>query len=180
MRPRHLSKLRQRSPGTRRIRAGPGFATVQDTCADLRPVYENAYGENYQANFSYGYNALGGGLNGRPQNLGLGRIVVRGGSPGVGLVTTELTVRDGEVVAPSEMIAIGDREGGDELCTPIFSPGSPGVRSGNDPTNCHRGRANLVFCDSHVEFALQTKWKEHSDAARRRWNNDHQPHAETW
>jgi prepilin-type processing-associated H-X9-DG protein len=44
----------------------------------------------------------------------------------------------------------------------------------------HRRGANLVFCDGHVEFAKQNKWIESTAFARRRWNNDNQPHPETW
>jgi hypothetical protein len=31
-----------------------------------------------------------------------------------------------------------------------------------------------------VEYAKLAVWLQRSDRARRRWNNDNQPHAETW
>lgn len=37
---------------------------------------------------------------------------------------------------------------------------------------------NVGFCDGHVEFIKEPKLFELSDEALRRWNNDHQPHAE--
>ena len=46
--------------------------------------------------------------------------------------------------------------------------------------NRHDGGANLVFCDAHAEFGKQTNWMKATIATRLRWNNDHQPHPETW
>ena len=40
-------------------------------------------------------------------------------------------------------------------------------------------RANVVFCDGHVESpTLQFLFADTSDAALSRWNRDHQPHRE--
>jgi prepilin-type processing-associated H-X9-DG protein len=39
----------------------------------------------------------------------------------------------------------------------------------------HRDRYNLGFCDGHVETLLHERLYEASDAARRRWNRDHEP-----
>jgi prepilin-type N-terminal cleavage/methylation domain-containing protein/prepilin-type processing-associated H-X9-DG protein len=44
----------------------------------------------------------------------------------------------------------------------------------------HNNGENIVFCDGHVEYAKQTVWLKRTEAARQRWNNDHQPHPETW
>ena len=38
----------------------------------------------------------------------------------------------------------------------------------------------MLFTDSHVEWAKQTNWIADNDPAKSRWNNDHQPHPETW
>jgi prepilin-type N-terminal cleavage/methylation domain-containing protein/prepilin-type processing-associated H-X9-DG protein len=41
----------------------------------------------------------------------------------------------------------------------------------------HRGRLNVVFCDNHLESVKYRKLLlDRSATARRRWNNDHQPH----
>ena len=48
------------------------------------------------------------------------------------------------------------------------------------PGTSHHGAANLNFADGHVESARQTNWIAATDTARRRWNNDHEPHPETW
>jgi prepilin-type processing-associated H-X9-DG protein len=58
--------------------------------------------------------------------------------------------------------------------------GKPFGRRSALPSNRHSGGANMVFCDGHVEYAKQERWIEASDGARRRWNNDHKPHPETW
>jgi prepilin-type processing-associated H-X9-DG protein len=44
---------------------------------------------------------------------------------------------------------------------------------------CHRDKANVVFCDGHVESStLQFLFADTSDAALARWNCDHLPHRE--
>lgn len=40
----------------------------------------------------------------------------------------------------------------------------------------HARGANVVFCDAHVEYAKTNRWLARTEVARRRWNNDHQPH----
>jgi prepilin-type processing-associated H-X9-DG protein len=43
----------------------------------------------------------------------------------------------------------------------------------------HQGKANVVFCDGHVESPkLKFLFEDTSDDALRRWNRDHQPHRE--
>ncbi|MEI6195830.1 MAG: H-X9-DG-CTERM domain-containing protein [Verrucomicrobiota bacterium] len=41
------------------------------------------------------------------------------------------------------------------------------------------GKANVVFCDGHVESpTLEFLFKDTSAPALSRWNRDHQPHRE--
>ena len=92
-----------------------------------------------------------------------------------------------KVHVPSDMIAIGDSHemGPDQKIgklriimapsslTPQMSPfGAAGAR--------HNGGANLLFCDGHVEWGKQTNWMRNLPEARKRWNNDNEPHRETW
>ena len=43
----------------------------------------------------------------------------------------------------------------------------------------HQGKANVVFCDGHVESpTLQLLFTDTSAAALSRWNCDHLPHRE--
>ena len=92
-------------------------------------------------------------------------------------------VNGSEIVSPSEMMAIGDGFSGHD--SEIFWGGrlwrNDSVRGFRDATaNArHQGRANVVFCDGHVESpTLQFLFADTSDAALSRWNRDHQPHRE--
>lgn len=125
-------------------------------------------------NYSYGYNAYGSGVMGPRQNLGLGRVLppddYSGPSP-------MMEVSDAKVRVPSDMVAVADVEDvGSHYSTAVVTPGQALA----SPTARHAGGANAVFCDGHVEFAKQSRWTEKTSAARRRWNNDHEPHPETW
>lgn len=42
----------------------------------------------------------------------------------------------------------------------------------------HRGRFVVAFCDGHAEGIPHARLFERTDAALRRWNNDHEPHAD--
>lgn len=100
---------------------------------------------------------------------------------------------EGVVQSPSDMIAIGDVMPGPSfpvtdaesgrttlmfLAVSNFDPCSSDPMTW--PGSSHNGRANMLFADGHVESARQTNWVAATEAARRRWNNDNQPHPETW
>ena len=109
----------------------------------------------------YGYNAYGSGDPNRPlQTLGLGR---------EGL---EPPVRESRVKAPSEMMAFS--------CSsyPRFTKALFWDRL--YPAPVHNSGANVAFCDGHVEFGKQARWIAKTEGVRRRWNNDNEPHPETW
>jgi len=85
--------------------------------------------------------------------------------------------------APSDLIAVGDITPGFTMGEMFWTSGHFDVCSTNRsfwPGTSHNGYANMLFCDSHVESARQTNWVSSSATARRRWNNDHEPHPETW
>jgi prepilin-type processing-associated H-X9-DG protein/prepilin-type N-terminal cleavage/methylation domain-containing protein len=105
-------------------------------------------------------------------------------------------VNESEIINPSEMFAIGDAFfGGSSL---IEDGQSFGRASDNRILSAvshlvgyslsestkraharHQGKANVVFCDGHVESpSLQFLFADTSDDALRRWNRDHQPHRE--
>ena len=85
-------------------------------------------------------------------------------------------VAESEVAVPSDMMAIGDGFEGNSLLR--RQPIESFVRWGNILTR-HQGKANVVFCDGHVESpTLKFLFEDDSDAARVRWNRDHQPHRE--
>jgi prepilin-type processing-associated H-X9-DG protein/prepilin-type N-terminal cleavage/methylation domain-containing protein len=136
---------------------------------------------------SYGYNAYGLSANTDTNSLGLGGHHGWGGSNG-----TAPPVMESEVANPSEMIAMGDGLFGNNG---IVGDGSWNLWRSQAATKYlsnveyadstkrsyarHQGRANVVFCDGHVESpTLQFLFADTSDAALSAWNRDHQPHRE--
>jgi prepilin-type processing-associated H-X9-DG protein/prepilin-type N-terminal cleavage/methylation domain-containing protein len=128
---------------------------------------------------SYGYNAYGmQPAKGNTNSLGIG-----GHSP---RLDSHSPVNESEVLSPSEMIAMGDGFAGDNG---IIRDGV-GIMSRaygmNDFRGStarafarHQGKANVVFCDGHVESpTLQFLFADTSDEALSRWNRDHLPHRE--
>ncbi len=83
-------------------------------------------------------------------------------------------VEESEVAEPSDTMAIGDCFSGNALLErkPIETFTGDGNILGR-----HREKANVVFCDGHVESpTLRFLFEDETDAALRRWNRDHQPH----
>ncbi len=127
-----------------------------------------------QRNPCYGYNMAGTGTYPAGDiSLGLdgGGAVGRWGS-GPGLP-------ESQVKAPSDMLAVAD-------CKPL-SRGEDNDLDDFFPINLlaelaarHNRGENVVFCDTHVEFAKQSIWLARTEPARQRWNNDRLPHPETW
>ncbi len=136
---------------------------------------------------SYGYNGFGTEPSAPNSPLGLGAwgsVAAGGPVPSSGV----RPIRDSTIRAPSEMIAFADStlepwardptEGLDYLSVPPY----PEHGSGMDPAAYpprHGQEYNFACCDGHVgrmrPGLLFSPWK---NAVR--WNNDHQPHPETW
>jgi prepilin-type N-terminal cleavage/methylation domain-containing protein/prepilin-type processing-associated H-X9-DG protein len=154
---------------------------------------------------SYGYNA--NGTQWDSSELGLGgrytKKIVEGAIAGAypGLVPIAAST----VRAPSDMISLGDAH---LIWVPGFMleslyerenkttysgmalldinsrnntqalswPGSPGIRLATFLR--HRGRHNVTFCDGHAENLKESKLFDPDPATLRRWNNDHEPHAD--
>jgi prepilin-type processing-associated H-X9-DG protein/prepilin-type N-terminal cleavage/methylation domain-containing protein len=103
-------------------------------------------------------------------------------------------VSESEVVNPSEMFAVGDALLGSPSFVVdgvnILGRASDGWVSAHghgfsDPESTkrsyarHQGKANVVFCDGHVESpTLLFLFEDTSDDALSRWNRDHLPHRE--
>jgi prepilin-type processing-associated H-X9-DG protein len=118
---------------------------------------------------SYGYNAYGLDVVGIPVSLGLG-----GHKMGTFAQTLAPPVNESEVVAPSDMMAIGDIFNGGA----VFWRETKATNSGSASSR-HQGKANVVFCDDHVESpTLKFLLADTNDAALVRWNRDHLPHRE--
>ncbi len=175
----------------------------------LCPSYARLGGQISNYGSSYGYNVGSEAVLMSGRGLGGVALVAAESLPNpVHPGPTELRpVRENEVVAPSDMIAVADAQllalpgciypllGYDWLASPSLPRiGIPLVLRVNlapwhctrDDTNTapfilarHGGRWNVVFCDNHVE-SLTTKalFDPRQDAVLRRWNRDHQPHRE--
>jgi prepilin-type N-terminal cleavage/methylation domain-containing protein/prepilin-type processing-associated H-X9-DG protein len=155
---------------------------------------------------SYGYN--GNGVKWTPSPFGLGGILVKANINGnfANVPVYFQRTAESNVKAPADMIAIGDSPitwippgelsdiygvdsdkeafAGWNLLDfslrnfhmrPNFA-GSPGVIKATKER--HYGRYNIAFCDGHAEYIKQEKLFEETDGPLRRWNNDHEPHAE--
>lgn len=133
---------------------------------------------------SYGYNFFGLGSPAQTFGLGGKNEPDPDGSP-------LRPVGEGEVARPADMLAIGDGL--------ISSPGAirdtsgrigrlPELKpEGNEDLVAstrraktrHRGRANVVFCDGHVEaIPLPTLFLDNAAENLKRWNRDNWPHRE--
>jgi prepilin-type processing-associated H-X9-DG protein/prepilin-type N-terminal cleavage/methylation domain-containing protein len=123
--------------------------------------------------FSYAYNAFG--LTVFTNNTINGGELGLGGHAGLHSIKMSPTT-ESEIVAPSEMMAFGD----DFISASVFGRASIAElgKCGNAQTR-HQGKANVVFCDGHVESpTLKFLFEDTSDAALVRWNRDHLPHRE--
>ena len=130
---------------------------------------------------SYGYNWYGMSSKDDTNSLGLGGHFIWSASR-----LAAPPVNESEIVCPSEMIAIGDgfyggngviQDGGWTLWR--SSGAKDRVNSTQRSYARHQGRANVVFCDGHVESpTLKFLFEDTSDAALARWNRDHLPHRE--
>jgi len=121
----------------------------------------------------YAYNASGTATLSHAANLGLG-----GGVDGKYQHTAE-----SRVLSPAELVAVGDIAPGASFQDTFITSGHFDVCSTNQvmwPGSSHRGAANMVFADGHVESARSANWVAASGSARGRWNNDREPHPETW
>jgi prepilin-type processing-associated H-X9-DG protein/prepilin-type N-terminal cleavage/methylation domain-containing protein len=131
--------------------------------------------------FSYGYNDYGLSAQTDTNSLGLGGHYVWHDSR-----VPAPPVNESEVRNPSEMMAIGDsfmggngiiHDGGFILWRTSGEVGN--LSSTKRSYERHQGKANVVFCDGHVESpTLQFLFEDTSDAALVRWNRDHLPHRE--
>ncbi|HEY4417164.1 MAG TPA: prepilin-type N-terminal cleavage/methylation domain-containing protein [Verrucomicrobiae bacterium] len=141
---------------------------------------------------SYGYNAFGLGTNLFSTGLGgtygfFHTVPITFGTHLLKWPVTKPAINDSEVVVPSEMIAIGDGYSGNGKVlyfgeSTLWRQGSViGGESFATTTGDkrHQGKANVAFCDGHVESpTLQFLFADIGDTALACWNRDHLPHRE--
>jgi prepilin-type processing-associated H-X9-DG protein len=138
----------------------------------------------------YGYNAAGLSIffdsNG---SLGLSPWMGKPSQPAplpVAPFEVNQPVRESQITSPTDMMAIGDgfvgnsriiRDSGGSLWRTAGARDLAG--STRRAYARHQGKAEIVFCDGHVENPrLQTLFGDNDDSALRRWNRDNQPHRE--
>jgi len=91
---------------------------------------------------------------------------------------------ESEVVAPSDMMALGDSFSGGLFFTRSIHelqvwPHRTGDTCDKRASERHRNKLNVAFCDGHVESpTLKFLFESTDDAALVRWNRDHLPHRE--
>jgi prepilin-type N-terminal cleavage/methylation domain-containing protein/prepilin-type processing-associated H-X9-DG protein len=152
---------------------GGEFAGHEATMRTLRCPQLVSNDDHKRGHGQYACNASGTAKFLAATNLGLG-----GYTDGKFRPTAE-----SHIIMPADMIAVGDIAPGTSFGQMFSTSGHFDICSTNRalwPGANHNGQANMLFCDSHVESARQTNWLSSSEAARRRWNNDHEPHPETW
>jgi prepilin-type processing-associated H-X9-DG protein/prepilin-type N-terminal cleavage/methylation domain-containing protein len=132
---------------------------------------------------SYGYNSFG--IGDHKDSLGLGGHYGMASVPVGAQPVYKPPVNESEIKSPSEMMAIGDGFYGEG--SKIYSGIGLFWRNYEvggffDTATAyarHQGKANVVFCDGHVESpTLPFLFTDTSDAALSRWNRDHLPHRE--
>ena len=138
---------------------------------------------------SYGFNCRGMSDQGKGQvktgELGLCGIQVSQSPTG----GSYRPMKDAAVVAPADMIALGDAfaESKGKVYRSLlqglgFNFGFVTSIVGTDPEKLavkrHNSRANIAFCDGHVEAMGFNDLFGETDAAYQRWNADHLPHAD--
>ena len=167
--------------------AGLKWTNGSFQCPGYRGPVGDVTGVSFRAD-SYAYNSLGtdaaSGVYHSEFMLGLGP---SGYDP-----PTEPPVPASAIKAPSDMFAVGESR---LVNWPPVMPGPPSpfwagfnimipgpVSQGGylEPYPDRHGRNyNQLFCDGHVEGILPSKLFNVTNSAMR-WNNDHQPHEETW
>ena len=85
-------------------------------------------------------------------------------------------IAESEVAVPSDMMAMGDSLDGSMV---FYRRDLGEVAQFGNIRKRHQNKANVLFCDGHVESPkLKFLLEDTSDTALVRWNRDHQPHRE--
>ena len=136
---------------------------------------------------SYSYNAMGttpnpfGESGGTPSLRGLGSAAVSAPN-----APPAPAIRDSQVLVPSEMFAITDSPHGNFQKFGATSwAGYDWLYYAVDDTlpqfaYLHGKQYNIVFCDGHAAGLGRQEFYPPSTKYLRNWNNDHEPHPETW
>ncbi|HWW02734.1 MAG TPA: prepilin-type N-terminal cleavage/methylation domain-containing protein [Candidatus Acidoferrum sp.] len=163
------------------------------------------FGSNNVFVSGYGYNHSGFSFT-ATKELGLGGVATHYvAPPDYAHRPGEIrAIRESEIVAPADMLAIGDTVLSAYTNQPIgtipvtfsqismlcgsvlYDMGLPAQADPYAPVEGagfirrrHGGRWNMAFCDGHVgAFKTRELYGYHSDQVLQRWNRDHLPHRE--
>jgi prepilin-type N-terminal cleavage/methylation domain-containing protein/prepilin-type processing-associated H-X9-DG protein len=95
-------------------------------------------------------------------------------------------ILESEVASPSEMMELGDGfvgnshfVAGNAMLVRLHAISVRASWDTREPHTRHQDRANIAFCDGHVEtLTLKSLFEDTTDGALSRWNRDHLPHRE--
>jgi prepilin-type processing-associated H-X9-DG protein/prepilin-type N-terminal cleavage/methylation domain-containing protein len=135
---------------------------------------------------AYGYNSFGtdgsGFLPGPWPTTTLGLGGAGAGVPGY----TFPSISPAKVVRPTEMYAVADareyndyQDGLRGLMNPLWVVGRSAAITKELLPPRHGNGYNMLFCDGHVAFVKRSDLIDMRRSARN-WNNDYQPHPESW
>jgi prepilin-type N-terminal cleavage/methylation domain-containing protein/prepilin-type processing-associated H-X9-DG protein len=83
-------------------------------------------------------------------------------------------VTESEVAVPSDMIAIADDY---NTSVVLMRRNLSEIASFGNFLIRHQGKANVLFCEGHIEsLKLTSMFEDQSDSALAQWNRDHLPH----
>ena len=126
--------------------------------------------------FSYGYNAVGTNSGFDCRGLGWQVNTIDGAAPASHPGWWHER-RMSRVRSPAQMIGVADSNG-DEVEDYVIRA----VRGGSTPGDPHRGGANVLFCDGHVQWhglkdllISQPEFDPRDERVRRMWNSDNEP-----
>jgi prepilin-type N-terminal cleavage/methylation domain-containing protein/prepilin-type processing-associated H-X9-DG protein len=133
--------------------------------ATFKPLHNGGKGA---VRMSYGYNTFGVlRIGDRVKSTGL-----NGHQDPNSFATTPIL--ESEVVAPADMMAIGDSFSSNLHF--MRTPSDELAKKGNSLSR-HSGRGNVLLCDGHVDSpTLHFLFDDLTTPALSRWNRDHQPH----
>jgi prepilin-type processing-associated H-X9-DG protein/prepilin-type N-terminal cleavage/methylation domain-containing protein len=152
-----------------------GLGILKPTADSIKTGVWHCPAEPYPC-LSYGYNEFGFSLN-FTNGLGLlGHYWINSSN----IIVTHAPIGESEVAVPSDMMAIGETLVPNGTSFFRASKNYPTWVATNDHASpLHQGKANVAFCDGHVESpTLQFLFEDTSDAALVHWNRDHLPHRE--
>ena len=133
--------------------------------------------------FSYAYNCKGTGNDGQVPSLGLGTAPLTESDP----EAYQPPVSESSIKAPSEMFAVADARAAVNVLNHTIQTWIDMPKSYEWGINAVEGEIilrhgeffNFLSCDGHVQSVKRSYWINFTNSWQN-WNNDHQPHAETW